>query len=135
MFGLSWPFSSLKPQAYIMSSWLGWLFILGGLYIVVIVFRALIEFITWCFDEFFPEEPVGPEEQADGHLSESRVASASHELPARNAGDGDYAKWFLLFAARITLIHWLAPLAEFARMLVHKGQYDYWIGRALAEDN
>jgi hypothetical protein len=118
-----------------MSSWLGWLLILGGVYCIVVAVRAIIEFSSWCMEEFFSRVPEGPLESDDspGHDSERHAASA--RPPQETDDDGGYSKWLLVFAARITMLHWLAPLAEFGRMLVYKGRYDYWIGRTLVEDD
>ena len=37
------------------TSWVGWLIILAGLYVVYLIVRALVELVSWFIDEFVVE--------------------------------------------------------------------------------
>jgi tetratricopeptide (TPR) repeat protein len=116
-----------------MSSWLGWLLILAGVYVVVVAVRAIIELSTWFIEEFFSADE-GEEEAAATEHSETHAANAADTHSNQRSRGGSYVNWILIFAARMALIHWFAAVAEFARSLVYRRRYDYWIGRGLAED-
>jgi hypothetical protein len=119
-----------------MSSWMGWLLIFAGAYLVAVVARGIIQFIPWFAEEFFsgskqggPKQGKRPEGKSK---SRSRLPQAHRAtLPAR----GGYKRTMLVSAARIALLHWFAALVELARMLVSSRKYDYWVASALAEED
>jgi tetratricopeptide (TPR) repeat protein len=122
-----------------MGSWLGWLLILAVVYLVVVVVRGIIQFTSWFIEEFFPDswsqEPSGKESKQHRREMSSVAMSVSGSPQKKKDCRDSYARWILVSAARIALLHWLAALAEFSRMLVSSRKYDYWVGSALAEDD
>jgi tetratricopeptide (TPR) repeat protein len=119
-----------------MGSWLGWVVILAGIYLLAIAVRGIIQIAFWLIEEFWPDYDV--EEPADtspspGVNSPARLAA---EKPQKTKRDwGAYVRWVLASAAQVALLHWLAAPMEFFRMLFSSRKYDYWVGAALAEDD
>ncbi len=99
-----------------MDFWFGCFLILAGVYLVAVVVRGIAQFAFWLIENVLPASATGgPERRGDDQ--------------------GGYARWILVSAARFALLHWLVALAEFVRMLVLRGRYDYWVGSALAAED
>jgi tetratricopeptide (TPR) repeat protein len=117
------------------NSWLGWGLILAGVYVLVMAARVLIQLWYWFIDQFFsepwePEPSVGP--ATPGH---SESGPASSHAKRHDEAAGGYARWILLAAAPVALLHWLAAPVRFLHRLLYNRKYDYWVGCALAEDD
>ncbi len=122
-----------------MGSWLGWMIILAGVYLLAVVVRGIIQLTSWLLEEFWPDawSPEPPDAGLQPQLPEKNSAAISHpDRPQKTSrGWGDYARWILISVAQIALLHWLVALAEFVRMLTSSRKYDYWVGAALAEED
>ena len=122
-----------------MSTWLGWILILAGVYLVAVIVRGIIQLISWFGEELLSNSRRRKrlEERSQSPLSRmdpaTRPTSGSHLK--RSAQRDGYRQRLLVSAARIALIHWLAAPAGFARRLVFGGRYDYWVAAALAAED
>lgn len=140
-------------------SWLGWLFLLAGLYVLVAVVRGLVQFVSWLIEECIVEPrmlrrlrekpPEGlhanPTATAPTHREAARASrglieqprGASTPLPAEEKPAVEETKK----AARpaktprwrriVRWDHW----RKWLRALSLRRGYDYWVACALAEDD
>ncbi len=132
-----------------MGGWVGWLFLIAGIYLAMVVLRGFIQLVSWFFEDSLgsrqaqprrKEDPTaqhrGPQEAVQSHSSiQSRSGirphsgihrKESHE-PARAPNK------VTLALAIVSPVHWLAELAGGLKILFFRGNYDFWVGRALRE--
>jgi tetratricopeptide (TPR) repeat protein len=122
-----------------MSSWLGWILILIGVYLLAVVVRGIIQFISWLSEEFLPEY------RPRAHLEERARSphAAMHAATPPTVGGpvktteqrGARRQRIDISPARIALVHWFVAPVEFARRLVFGRRYDFWVASALAAED
>jgi hypothetical protein len=120
-------------------SWIGWLFVLVLVAVVVILVRGIVQFSSWAFEEYVESRWLrrrgkGPESRV--RPGEPKETPPKHETaPPRGAG----AKFKTVSDVRIarrqrrpSRLHKL--LKSWIGTATGRG-YDYWVGAALAEDD
>jgi tetratricopeptide (TPR) repeat protein len=119
-----------------MFSWVGWLFIGAGIYLIVVFMRGIVQFGAWLRDEFLSDSSPRPREpDADRRRIDTAAASRPNARASRREREGQAVgkRSVLVLAARIALVHWFAAVPEFVGALFSGRRYDYWVGCALAE--
>ncbi len=120
-------------------SWLGWLLLLAGLYVLVIVVRGLVQFTFWLIEEWIVE----PRALRELKEKPADQPCLKHRMPPPTPAETTEQKP----AARETKKtprpvrpNWWRPWrstnwpAAFRKLSLRRG-YDYWVACALAEDD
>jgi len=121
-------------------SWIGWLFLLAGLGLLVVVVRGIVQFVFWIVDEFFieprelarlkgtlpqrhrnaepPAVPDKRERREDRGEKTKKVMQAPIRRPGKVRRPSRFGKWLKCLKLAVAV----------------KG-YDYWVACALAEED
>jgi tetratricopeptide (TPR) repeat protein len=114
-------------------TWVGWLFLLAGLYVLVVVVRGMIQFVSWLLEEYVPEKrsPEHPKEEPS-----AARASQEHNGPEEHADPKRESRCFAPKTGSQVRksSRWNRLLKSLKTAGVRKG-YDYWVACALSEED
>ncbi len=120
-------------------SWIGWLFLLALIAIVVILVRGIVQFSSWAFEEYVESRWLrrrGKEPQSRGRPGEPKKVQPKRETaPPHGAGVKPKTVSDVQITRRehkSSRLHRL--MKSWAGTATGRG-YDYWVGAALAEDD
>jgi|GEM_PF-5978675 len=140
-------------------SWLGWLFLLAGLYVLVVVTHGLVQFCSWLIEEYIVEpraiprlrekppqavgvnQPATVPRPAEAAKAVGRTIPESASAPAAMSREERPAAGERHTTARRAQPHrreWVSRWGRRLRSLKTlslRGGYDYWVACALAEDD
>jgi len=120
--------------------WLGWLFLLAGLYVLVVAIRGGVQLVTWFVDEYIiePRSTTSPRQAPPEAPRTSPLAAGvrKHRKKREPAAPKKTSAQPPLqdVAASLRPSH-AGGLLQRMRMLVFRGNYDFWVSTALAEDD
>ena len=120
--------------------WLGWLFLLAGLYVVVVAVRGGIQLVSWFIDEYIVEPraiahpkdelPQRPHEQ-DSAPRAKKVAKAQGQADHKN---GTSRAPVQDVAAMLSTSH-SGGLRWRLKTLFFRRDYGFWVAAALSEED
>ena len=122
-------------------SWLSWLLVLAGLYLVVFLVRAVIQFVAWFIEEYItePRELRRLKEYRANRIHDEQkppaAAPATHKRDVDHSGDKERKIHRAPFAVPSHKPSSLGRLMKSLKMAVVWKGYDYWVAAALAEED
>jgi tetratricopeptide (TPR) repeat protein len=121
-------------------SWVGWLFLLAGLYVLLVVVRGIVQFVSWWVEEYIVEpraighrnekSPQRPQEQIPTPAVEKRETKPQH-ADERKESPRVPVRSVSRVRRPTRLGGWLKSL----KLAVLTKGYDYWVGCALSEED
>jgi tetratricopeptide (TPR) repeat protein len=119
--------------------WLECLLFIAAAYVLVVLVRGIIQGVIWFREEFLPAprkrnrtREMAQRQQRD---SDSTTALKPSNNKRGSNGPRQSKRETPISFARLNPVSWLAPLADFARWLVFRKRYDYWVAVALGESD
>jgi tetratricopeptide (TPR) repeat protein len=109
-------------------SWLGWLFLLAGLYVLVAAVRGLVQIVSWLIDEYViePRAMQRPKEEPPQRPEARKSAPPQQKPDAKQERRSN--------RVRRRPSPWGKWLKSLKTAVARKG-FDYWVACALAEDD
>ena len=119
--------------------WLECVLFIAAVYVVIVVVRGIVQGITWFREEFvtIPRErnrTEGKSHQQHRDSDATTALASGHRVKQGDIPSRTKRRIFLSFA-RLNPVRCLAPLAGFAKWLVCRKRYDYWVAVALGEND
>lgn len=121
-------------------SWISCLFLLAGLYLLTVLVRGIVQFISWCSEEYLvrPPEPRHREEKMPQQTPEPSPKTASstrkiegpHEVAGRAAAS--------IPVKSVQQARRPSRVGRFLKLLrarVFTRSYEHWVESALSEDD
>ena len=120
-------------------SWIGWLFLLALIALVVILLRGMIQFASWAFEEYVESRWLrrrGKETESRGRPGESKETQPRRETaPPHGTGVKPKTVSEVPVARRQRRPSRLRKVLKWWIGTATGRGYDYWVGAALAEDD
>jgi tetratricopeptide (TPR) repeat protein len=121
-------------------TWVGWLFLLAGIYVLVIVLRAALELVSWFREEYItgPRELRRLKEKPTERLHRPKLTAASETHERKSDGGTDRHQVSPVPAGSVGRARRPSPLARLMKSLktvVARKGYDYWVASALSEED
>jgi len=126
-------------------SWISWLFLLAGVYLIVLAVRAIINFVSWFREEYLDDYTPEPrdrrrlEEKSERQAQQMRggpsSSAAGRAKEKDHAGEEPPRKRIPNPVLAPRRARRLPALAELARWLAAKKTFDYWVNLALADED
>jgi len=121
-------------------SWIGWLFLLAGLGLLVVVVRGVVQLVSWVVEEFFvePRELARLKRTPPERRREARPTAVSDKHKAQGDHGGERKETVRLPIHQPSKTRRPSRLRKWMKSvklaLAVKG-YDYWVACALTEED
>jgi tetratricopeptide (TPR) repeat protein len=127
-------------------SWISWLFLLAGLYLLVVLVRGAVQFVSWCVEEYIfqptkvrhrdEKSPHQPAEVRSKAASERRRTEGQHDEGGRAAVR--VAVKSAVAVKSVGQTRRPSRVGRFLKLLkvkIFTGSYEHWVESALSESD
>ena len=118
-------------------SWIAWLFLLAGLYLLIVLARGVLQFVAWCVDEYMakPEELRHQEKESPQRATEDRPETGSERRDS-SVGHGarkEVRRGPARNAREVRSPSGISRLWKCMKAKLFTRRYECWVEMALSE--
>lgn len=121
-------------------SWILWIFVLAGLYFLIIPVRAIVQLVSWCIEQYVarPTEPRHLESKPPRRPPEATPTLAWNKPEIEGKHKEARREPAHIPAKSVPHVRRRSPTGRLLKLLkvkVFTRSYEYWVGLALSEDD